>query len=106
MIAHGFVVNGAKVYISSRSASVCDKVAEELSKLGPGQCISLPADLQSIEEVNRLVAELTKRESSMFFFLYCCYCYLFWVKDEGRKKRGNGVRYLVDVVNVKWIAWI
>lgn len=65
MIAHGFVVNGAKVYISSRSASVCDKVAEELSKLGPGQCISLPADLQSIEEVNRLVAELTKRESSM-----------------------------------------
>ncbi|KAG0282975.1 hypothetical protein BGZ96_012657 [Linnemannia gamsii] len=65
MIAHGFVVNGAKVYISSRSASVCDKVAEELSKLGPGQCISLPADLQSIEEVNRLVAELTKRESKI-----------------------------------------
>ncbi|KAG0070391.1 hypothetical protein BGZ90_012668, partial [Linnemannia elongata] len=65
MIAHGFVVNGAKVYISSRSASVCDKVAEELSKLGPGQCISLPADLQSIEEVNRLVAELTKRESKV-----------------------------------------
>jgi len=62
MIAHGFIVNGARVYISSRSASVCDKVAEELTKLGPGQCISLPADLQSIDEVKRLVAELTKRE--------------------------------------------
>ncbi|KAF9919209.1 hypothetical protein BGZ65_012281 [Modicella reniformis] len=64
MIAHGFIVNGTKVYISSRSAEVCDKVAEELTKLGPGQCISLPADLQSLDEVKRLVAELTKRESS------------------------------------------
>lgn len=64
MIAHGFIVNGAKVYISSRSAGVCDKVAEELTKLGPGKCISIPADLQSLDEVNRLVAEITKRESS------------------------------------------
>lgn len=64
MIAHGFIVNGAKVYISSRSAGVCDKVAAELTKLGPGECISLPADLQSLEEVQRLVAEITKRESS------------------------------------------
>ncbi|KAG0081695.1 hypothetical protein BGZ93_001499 [Podila epicladia] len=65
MIAHGFIVNGAKVYISSRSAGVCDKVAKELTKLGPGKCISLPADLQSLDEVNRLVAELTKRESKV-----------------------------------------
>ncbi|KAF9920818.1 hypothetical protein FBU30_009255 [Linnemannia zychae] len=65
MIAHGFVANGAKVYISSRSAKVCDKVAEELSKIGPGQCISLPADLQSLEEVKRLTAELEKRESKL-----------------------------------------
>ncbi len=64
MIAHGFIVNGAKVYVSSRSADVCDKVAEELTKLGPGKCISIPADLQSLDEVNRLVAELTKRETS------------------------------------------
>ncbi|KAF9344271.1 hypothetical protein BGX26_004583, partial [Mortierella sp. AD094] len=63
MIAHGFVVNGAKVYISSRSANVCDKVAEELSKLGYGQCISIPADLQSLDEVKKLVSEISKRES-------------------------------------------
>ncbi|KAG0364481.1 hypothetical protein BGZ54_007451 [Gamsiella multidivaricata] len=65
MIAHGFVANGAKVYISSRSAKVCDKVAEELSKLGPGQCISIPADLQSLDEVKRLTAEIAKRESKV-----------------------------------------
>jgi short-subunit dehydrogenase len=64
MIAHGFIVNGAKVYISSRSADVCDKVAKELTKLGPGECFSIPADLQSLDEVKRLVAELSKRESS------------------------------------------
>ncbi|ORZ11022.1 hypothetical protein BCR41DRAFT_356731 [Lobosporangium transversale] len=65
MIAHGFIVNGAKVYISSRSAGVCDKVADELTKLGPGKCISLPADLQSMDEVKRLVAEISKRESKV-----------------------------------------
>ncbi|KAF9150054.1 hypothetical protein BGX20_005812 [Mortierella sp. AD010] len=65
MIAHGFVANGAKVYISSRSAKVCDQVAEELNKLGQGQCISIPADLQSLDEVKRLVAEISKRESKL-----------------------------------------
>ncbi|KAI1302850.1 hypothetical protein EDD11_005474 [Mortierella claussenii] len=65
MIAHGFVVNGAKVYISSRSAKVCDQVADELTKLGPGQCISIPADLQSLKEVHRLTEEIAKRESKL-----------------------------------------
>ena len=32
MIARGYVENGAKVYISSRKANVCDGLAEELSK--------------------------------------------------------------------------
>ena len=31
MIARGFVEGGAKVYISSRKAEVCDEVAAELS---------------------------------------------------------------------------
>jgi NAD(P)-dependent dehydrogenase (short-subunit alcohol dehydrogenase family) len=42
MIARGFVEAGAKVYISSRKAEVCDEVAAELSKVG--ECISVPAD--------------------------------------------------------------
>lgn len=87
MIAHGFVVNGAKVYISSRSAKVCDKVAEELSKLGPGQCISIPADLQSLDEVKRLSAEIGKRESSKSPFPFFI---LFAVYEEEKKEAGRG----------------
>ena len=43
MIAAGFIAQGAKVYISSRKADVCDAVAEEL---GPN-CISLPQDVST-----------------------------------------------------------
>jgi len=42
-ISTGFVQAGAKVYISSRDAASCDKAAEELTKLGPGTCYSIPA---------------------------------------------------------------
>jgi NAD(P)-dependent dehydrogenase (short-subunit alcohol dehydrogenase family) len=45
MIARGFVEGGARVFISSRKASVCDEVAAELSKVGT--CISLPADIST-----------------------------------------------------------
>ncbi|KAI8341331.1 hypothetical protein BC941DRAFT_347273 [Chlamydoabsidia padenii] len=62
MIATGFVAAGAKVYISSRSAQVCDKVAEELSAKGPGQCFSIPGDLQKLDDIKKIVEELTKRE--------------------------------------------
>jgi NAD(P)-dependent dehydrogenase (short-subunit alcohol dehydrogenase family) len=63
MIARGLVENGARVYISSRKAEVCDKVATELSKLGT--CVSLPADLSSEEGCNRLAEELASRESAL-----------------------------------------
>jgi len=62
MIAAGYVTNGAKVYISSRSASACEQTAKNLTKAGPGECIALPADLQKYEECERLVKELGKRE--------------------------------------------
>src|SRR5262249_27797603 len=45
MIARGFVEAGAKVYISSRKADVCDRVAADLSR--SGKCISLPADVST-----------------------------------------------------------
>ncbi|HJQ83879.1 MAG TPA: SDR family NAD(P)-dependent oxidoreductase [Candidatus Binatia bacterium] len=54
MIARGFVQAGAKVYISSRKAEVCDRVAAELS--ADGTCISVPADL-STEAGSRVLAE-------------------------------------------------
>ncbi|KAK7059109.1 hypothetical protein VNI00_001734 [Paramarasmius palmivorus] len=63
MIATGFVKNGAKVYISSRTSKDCQCTADELNALGPGSCTPIPADLQKYEEVERLVAEIQSRES-------------------------------------------
>ncbi|MGA2294983.1 MAG: glucose 1-dehydrogenase [Acidimicrobiales bacterium] len=63
MIARGFVEAGAKVYISSRKADVCDAVAAELSKVG--SCISLPADLSKEAECRRLADEIMAREDHL-----------------------------------------
>ena len=63
MIAAGFVEAGAKVYISSRKADVCDEVAAELSKVG--ECIAVPADLSSHDECRRLAEDLMGRESAL-----------------------------------------
>jgi NAD(P)-dependent dehydrogenase (short-subunit alcohol dehydrogenase family) len=60
MIARGFVEAGAKVYISSRKKDVCDQVAAELSQ--HGTCLSLPADLSTEAEANRVAKELAARE--------------------------------------------
>ncbi len=47
MFSTAYVQNGAKVYISSRKASECDKVAAALTKQGPGSCVALPEDLST-----------------------------------------------------------
>ena len=67
MIARGFVEAGATVYISSRSADVCDTVAEELSKTG--RCISLPHDISSLEGVAALVRDLGEREDRLHILI-------------------------------------
>ena len=63
MIARGYVAAGATVYISSRSADVCDQVAGELSKIG--RCVSLPHDLSSVDGVTALVRDLGGREDRL-----------------------------------------
>jgi NAD(P)-dependent dehydrogenase (short-subunit alcohol dehydrogenase family) len=63
MIAKGFLSQGAKVYITARKADACDAAAKELSALGA--CISLPADVSSLEGVNALVAAYSTREKSL-----------------------------------------
>jgi NAD(P)-dependent dehydrogenase (short-subunit alcohol dehydrogenase family) len=63
MIARGYVEAGAKVYISSRKAEVCDQVAAELSERGT--CLSLPADLSREEDCERLAAAVTEREPAL-----------------------------------------
>ena len=52
MIAEGFVRNGIKTYISSRKKDQCDITAKELSKYG--ECISIPADLNNIEDIKKI----------------------------------------------------
>lgn len=63
MIAAGFLRQGAKVYISARKAAACDATAAELSSLGT--CISLPADVSSVEGARALAAEITAREPAL-----------------------------------------
>jgi NAD(P)-dependent dehydrogenase (short-subunit alcohol dehydrogenase family) len=63
MIARGYVEAGARVYISSRKKEVCDGVAGELSS--KGECISIPADISTMEGCNHLVSELSRREESL-----------------------------------------
>ena len=63
MIARGFVEAGAKVYISSRKADVCDEVAAELSKIG--EAVAIPANLSTVDECRRLAEAIGERESSL-----------------------------------------
>jgi NAD(P)-dependent dehydrogenase (short-subunit alcohol dehydrogenase family) len=63
MIAEGFVRNGVKTYISSRKSDPCDKKAKELSKYG--ECISIPADLTDMNEMDKVVAKIKDKETKL-----------------------------------------
>ena len=63
MIAEGFVRNGVKTYISSRKSDPCDKKARELSKYG--ECISIPADLTDMSEMDKLVTKIKDKETKL-----------------------------------------
>lgn len=63
MIARGYVENGVKTYITSRKADVCDKMAETLSEFGT--CISIPADLGSVDGINGFVEMFKSKESKL-----------------------------------------
>jgi len=62
MMAAGLLQHGAKVYISSRKAEACDETAKRLSEQYQAECMSLPADLSGLAGIEKLVAELEKRE--------------------------------------------
>jgi NAD(P)-dependent dehydrogenase (short-subunit alcohol dehydrogenase family) len=65
MIAAGFLANGAKVYISSRKADVCDATAARLAETYGGECISIPADLSGMEGIDALSDAIKARESHL-----------------------------------------
>jgi NAD(P)-dependent dehydrogenase (short-subunit alcohol dehydrogenase family) len=63
MVARGYVDAGARVYVSSRKAEVCEQVAAELSQAG--ECVALPADLSSEEGCLGLARALAEREQRL-----------------------------------------
>ena len=63
MMARWFVANGAKVYISSRTASVCQEVSRELSEIG--FCKAIQADLSSKEGRLALLDQFRACESRL-----------------------------------------
>jgi NAD(P)-dependent dehydrogenase (short-subunit alcohol dehydrogenase family) len=65
MIAAGFLSYGAKVYISSRKAAVCDATAKRLTDRYGKECLSIPADLAGLEGIQSLVAALSEREARL-----------------------------------------
>ena len=67
MIAEGFVKNGVKTYITSRKSEQCDNKADELSKFG--ECISIPADLTDMNEMDKLVNYIKENEKQFNFLI-------------------------------------
>jgi 2-deoxy-D-gluconate 3-dehydrogenase len=65
MIAAGFLANGAKVYISSRKAEICDETARRLAKEYGGECISIPGDLSNITGIEAVVAKYAEKEDKL-----------------------------------------
>jgi NAD(P)-dependent dehydrogenase (short-subunit alcohol dehydrogenase family) len=63
MIAEGFLAQGARVYISARKAEACDETAQELSAFG--HCVSLPADVSTLEGAQGLVQAYGKHEKTL-----------------------------------------
>lgn len=62
MIAAGFLANGARVYISSRKADVCDATAERLAAEYGGTCTSIPANLAELDGIDGFVERLRAHE--------------------------------------------
>jgi NAD(P)-dependent dehydrogenase (short-subunit alcohol dehydrogenase family) len=63
MIAEGLLRAGARVYIASRKKDLCDRVAHELSSIGP--CVSAPADVATAEGRASLVDTVSANEECL-----------------------------------------
>jgi NAD(P)-dependent dehydrogenase (short-subunit alcohol dehydrogenase family) len=63
MIAKGFLMQGARVYISSRKAAACEDTVKELSAFG--SCLALPADVSTVEGARALAAAYAAREGAL-----------------------------------------
>lgn len=50
------------MYITARTVKELDATAAELNALGPGTCLTVPANLAKLEDVERLAQELASKE--------------------------------------------
>jgi 2-deoxy-D-gluconate 3-dehydrogenase len=65
MIAAGYLANGATVFISSRKADACDATAKRLAEEYGGTCVSLPADLSTLDGIDSLASRLREQTSHL-----------------------------------------
>lgn len=65
MATQSLAVNGAKVYITGRTKEKLERVAELYSKDIPGQIIPIAADITSKESIQKLVDEISAKESKL-----------------------------------------
>jgi len=63
MITQGLLQAGAKVYITARSADVCQQTADELSEYGV--CEALPSDINDAKARQRLVARIEECDGKL-----------------------------------------
>jgi len=63
-MTRGFLEAGARrVYVTSRKAEACEAAAAEFSQYG--ECIALPGDMASLDEIERIAGELREREDHL-----------------------------------------
>jgi len=66
MITHGFVENGAKVYIVGRKKEVVENTAKEFNeKLRAGRCFAFTADLSTEEGCLSFVTDFSQLETHL-----------------------------------------
>ncbi len=63
MIARGFVENGVRTYITSRSVESCENTVKELSKYG--DCRALPADLSTPSGIKAFAEAFGEKEGAL-----------------------------------------
>ncbi|KAJ5247984.1 hypothetical protein N7489_002672 [Penicillium chrysogenum] len=69
MATQALAVNGAKVYITGRTKEKLDRVAELYSKDIPGQIIPISADVTSKQSIQKLVDEISAKESKLHILI-------------------------------------
>jgi NAD(P)-dependent dehydrogenase (short-subunit alcohol dehydrogenase family) len=63
MMTQGLLQAGARVYITARSADVCQQTANELSEFG--SCEAIPADINDAEQRQALLSRITATDGKL-----------------------------------------